>query len=170
MGSSNRETIVSKSSSNRETIESKSSSNMKTIESKSSREWTRSNQTSSRESINKGLSWGGMGDDIAMSLNMNPSVSTHLMDDILALLYQSCVRDRVCLSGALLLCGALLLLCALLLSCALRYLSTLLVSHSAALLVWHLGHNVAALLLSVGGALLLGHFMVDVQRWWHIIS
>ena len=67
----------------------------------------------------------------------------------------------MCLSGALLLCGALLLLCALLLSCALRYLSTLLVSHSAALLVWHLGHNVAALLLSVGGALLLGHFMVD---------
>ena len=33
--------------------------------------------------------------------------------------------------------------------------------HSAALLVRHPGHNVAALLLSVGGALLLGHFMVD---------
>jgi len=156
-----KELSSSRNNTSRKAIVSKSSSNRKTIESKSSREWARSNQTSSRESIDNSLSWGSMGDDIAMSLNMNPGVGADLMDDILALLYQSCLRNRLCLSGALLLCGALLLLCALLLSCALRYLSTLLLSLSAALLVWHLGHNVPALLLSVGGALLLWDCTAD---------
>merc|ERR1740128_596019 len=82
---------------------------------------------------------------------MDLSFSAYLMDNILALLDQSCLRNSLGLSGAL------LVFCALLLCCALRNLGTLLISHSVAPMLWHLGDNIGALLLSVSGALLLGH-------------
>merc|ERR1712128_316067 len=92
-----------------------------------------------------------MGNNIGMSLHMDLSVSAYLMDNILALLDQSCFRNSLGLGGALLL-GGTLLVC-----CALRNLGTLLVCHSVASLLWHLGDNIGALLLSVSGALLLRH-------------
>merc|ERR1711892_421354 len=76
---------------------------------------------------------------------MDLSVSAYLMDNILALLDQRCLRN------------SLGVVCALLLCCALRNIGTLLISHSIAPLLWHLGDNIGTLLLSVSGALLLRH-------------
>merc|ERR1740128_475475 len=92
---------------------------------------------------------------------MDLSFSAYLMDNILALLDQSCLRNRLGLSGTL------LVFCALLLCCALRNLGTLLISHSVAPLLWHLGDNIGALLLSVSGALLLRHITGDSGALLH---
>jgi len=158
-----KELSSSRNNASRKSIESGSipiESTSKSIDSKSSSKRTRSNQTSIMKAIDSSNwtdNWSSMGNNIGMSLNMDLSVSAYLMDNILALLDQSCFRNSLGLGGALLLGGTLLVVCALLLCCALRNLGTLLISHSVAPLLWHLGDNIGALLLSVSGALLLRH-------------
>merc|ERR1719312_1343027 len=102
-----------------------------------------------------------------MGLHLHLGLSAHLVDNVIAFLNKSCLRDGSCLggallcvsalllSGALLLSSALLGVLALLLSGALGHISALLLSNSGALLIWNISHNVCALLLSVSGALLL---------------
>lgn len=126
-----------------------------------------------------------MADDIGRCLNMDSSFSADLLDNIMALLCDLCVYNSLSSCGALLLSGALLLVMALLgggallLSCALLHICALLLRmallHSCALLLRDTGapclldgvHNIVALLLGVGGTLLLWHLCCHWVAFLH---
>merc|ERR1719420_2471605 len=155
------------------------------IDSKSRREKARSSNSSGkgidnsrssncgRKSVDDSGSSNSMSNNISVGLDLNLGLSADLVNNVLAFLNKSSLRDCLSLSGALLLSSALLSLSALLFSGTLLGISALLLggtrllsgtllgvsalflSGGGALLVGDIPHNVGAGLLGVSGALLL---------------